>query len=469
MPSRSLVLCLVVPCLAAACGKTNLDSRDAGRDTSVPDHHPIDGGHDRGSDAPGHERRDGATDTTPDGQPLTGRHAFDTTVKLSYAPAMPASGVPGTLPATATVTSIVDATAGWMVIGGEGQGSSAAITVSAGGGLAAGPMTLVLPFAGACDGVATFRFGGVQASIGSDGKLRGTAAGFANYVVGDVAYSQNVTAILDGVPDTTRPALPIRTAGVLDPLSPARFAASEPLPAGAKAQLVDTDGMTIELVPDLSSDGAAAFITAFRVPWVLRFGGHYHLVVNQLADFAGNQASPQGPPLVTLAASPLLTDGGFESTPAGMMGDALIFGVGDLPVISGTQSVYLNDTPGQARSLTFRLAVSPGDKAVRLAYRVTSTYQGFGEFFGTILIGSPGSNTVSVSFLPIGSPTTTVTRTGGGSLTIGPVATLELPLPETMPDTSATEVVLRISTTSSGCGLAPPSGGLIIDDVRVGS
>jgi len=108
--------------------------------------------------------------------------------------------------------------------------------------------------------------------------------------------------------------------------------------------------------------------------------------------------------------------------------------------------------------------VSPGDKAVRFAYRVTSTYQGFGEFFGTIVIGSTGSNTASMSYLPIGSPTTTVTRTGGATLTIGPVATVEIPLP----DTSATEVAVRISTTSSGCGLAPPSGGLIIDDVRVG-
>lgn len=468
MASRSLLIWVVVPCLAAACGKTNLDSRDAGRDTSGPDQHAMDAAHDSGgTDVPAHPARDGAADATPDGPALAGARAFDVVLKLTPTPPL-SVGFAADFPTSAMATLVLDRTAGWLLVGAQGEGSTATVAPSAGGLAAATPVSLDVPYGGACQGVATLQFNALKVMLDGDGNLHGTATGFATYYVTDVGYSQAVSATLDGVPDTTRPVLPIPTAGALDPLVPARLAVSEPLPAAAKAQLVGADGTVVELSPELPQSGSPFFVTAFRVPYVLPFGGSFHLAVGGVVDFAGNQASPPNAPLVTLAASPLLTDGGFESTAAGMLGDALIFGAGELPVISGTQSLSLgggNGPPWQSGgTVTFRLTVAPGDKAVRFSYRVVSMYQGATSFLGTVLVGSTGSKPVS-AYLPTGTPTTTVVRASGGTSIIGPVASAEIPLP----DPSATEVVLRISTLLPSCGgPLPPGGGLILDDVRVG-
>jgi hypothetical protein len=438
MPRRPRLIWCLIACVASGCGKSSLGSRDAGRD-------------------------DGATDVTPDAAPVGGRHAFDVTVKLAFTSPLSAGTFGTDFPTSATATLVVDTTAGWLVIGGEGQGSTAMIAASGSALVLATPVTLYVPFSGACNGVATLDLSALSVTIGPDGKLHGTATGTARYLVGDVGYNQALTATLDGVPDMTRPALPIRTAGVLDPLAPARFAVSEPLPAGAKAQLVAFDGVAVELIPEMSQTGAPVIVTAFRVPSVLPFGGSYRLALDQVVDFAGNQAAQQqSPPLGTLAAPPLLADGGFETTPVGAMGDATVFAAGDLPVISGAQSLYLS--PGYGQSLTFRLLVTPGSRSVFFSYRVTSTYDTVAGFFGTIVVGSAGSSIGSRSQLPVGTPTTKISQTGGTTLTIGPVSTAELSLP----DPRATEVVLKIVTPASGCGLRPPAGGLIIDDVRGG-
>jgi hypothetical protein len=349
-----------------------------------------------------------------------------------------------------------------LVIGGEGQGSRSAIAVTGTAVAVLTTVTLYVPFPYACNGVATLQFSALNVTVGSDGKLYGAATGVASYIVTDTGFNQAFAATLDGVPDTTRPALLVRTAGVLDPLAPARFAVSEPLPAGAKAQLVAADGGIVELVPETSPTGDPVIITAFRVPSVLPFGASYRLALDQVVDFAGNHAGQQSPPLVTLAAPPLLADAGFETTPVGAMGDAIVFAAGDLPVISGAHSLYL--PPGYGQVVTFRLLVTPGSKSVLFSYRVTSTSDVAGGFFGTMVVGSVGANIGARSQLPMGTPTTKVTGTAGTTLTVGPVAAAEIPLP----DPSATEVVLKIITPASGCGLRPPAGGLIIDDVRVG-
>ncbi|HVY37058.1 MAG TPA: hypothetical protein VHM31_03965 [Polyangia bacterium] len=448
---------------------------------SVADRHPVDaaldrqfvdaahdGGHDGGIDGPGHVTRDGATDATHDGLPPAGRRAFDVIVKLTFTPPLSGGNFGSNFPTTATATLVLDEAAGWLLIGGEGQGSTAKV-ISTGGGLtAATPVTVSVPYNGACQGSASLQFSALNVTVGSDGKLHGSATGFAYYLVTDVGYTQAITATLEGVPDTTRPALPIRSTAALDPLTPARFTVSEPLPADAKVQLVAADGTFVELPPEMPQTASPpAFITGFRVPVVLPFGGTFHLAVDQMFDFAGNQGSPQAAPLVTLAAPPLLTEGGFESTPAGMTSGGLVFAAGDLPVISGTQSFYVdgNGLPFQSgASVTFRLAVTPGDKAVHFSYRVTSTLQQPTGFAGTIVLGSSGSKPMTAPYLPTGTPTTMITR-AGSSLTIGPVSAAAIPLP----DTSATEVVLRISTPSSSCG-GPVrlGGGLIIDDLRAG-
>lgn len=279
MPSRSLVICSVVACLVPACGKTSLVSRDAGRDTSPPDHHVFDAAADGGTDAPGRPRSDAAIDVTPDAGPLAGRYAFDVTVKLTFT-SPPAAGAFVTFPTSAMATLVLDTTAGWLVLGGEGQGSRSAIAVTGTAVAALAPVTLYVPFSYACNGVATLQFSALNMTVGVDGRLHGTASGTASYIASDTGIDQALAATLDGVPDTTRPALPIRTAGVLDPLAPARFAVSEPLPAGAKAQLVAADGGVVELVPEMSQTGVPAIITAFRVPSVLPFGASYRLALD---------------------------------------------------------------------------------------------------------------------------------------------------------------------------------------------
>jgi len=479
MTRPAYLLFAVVAFPAVGCGSSHLDSRDAARDTGVDGHRSPDAARDGGPDGPSDAARDAtsdaardatsdaardatsdaARDATVDAVVLTGRHAFDVTAKLAVTPSQ--SGGSSSFPTTAHATLVLDATAGWLLIGAGGQGSSTATTASGGTVSIATPVSLAVPFSGACDGQATLRFATLAVTVDGDGRLHGAGSGLASYIVGDVGYSQAFTATLDGLPDATPPSLPIDTAGVLDPLAPARFAVSEPLPPSSKAHLVGADGSLVDLWPEVPSDASPAFITAFRVPFALAYGASYQVVVDQMVDFAGNQALPPKTALSTLTAPALLTDGGFETTTG--LDASLISSGGDLPVISGTKSFYLNASVWQGSTVSFRLAVHPGDKVVHFSYRVTSTYPS-GSFYGAIVIGSAGAPVASLATLPLGTPTTTVTRSDGSTLTIGPVSTLEL----TLPDATASEVVLKISTALSGCGLPPPRAGLIIDELSAG-
>src|SRR6185312_8217301 len=384
-------------------------------------------------DAPRDAAQDATADATRDAAAdaivLTGRHAFDVNVVLAVTPSTSLPSGPTSFPTTAHATLVLDASAGWLLIGAVGQGSSAAATASGSALSIAAPVSLAVPFSGACDGRATLRFATLAVTVDGAGRLHGTGSGLASYIVGDLGYNQAFTATLDGLPDATPPSLPLDTAGVLDPLASARFAVSEPLPAGAKAQLVAADGSLFDLSPEMSSDGSPAFVTAFRVPVALAFGASYQVVLDQMVDFAGNQALPPKTPLATLAAPALLTDGGFETTTG--LDTSLISSGGDLPVISGTKSLYLD--PGmfawQGSAVSFRLAVHPGDRAVRFSYRVASSYQS-GIFYGAIVIGSAGAPIASLATLPQGTPTTMLTRSNGTTVTLGPVSSFELPLPD---------------------------------------
>lgn len=450
MARRWLPLFAILASPAAGCGSNRLDARDAARDR----------GADTSPDASADAARDAVSDGASDAAGLTGRRAFDVTVTLTAAsPSFPSG--PNSFPTSAKATVVVDTTAGWLLMGGVGQGSTTTIAATGDKLAIAAPVTLVVPFANACNGGITLNFASLELAVDSSGRLQGTGTGQASYITGDVGYNQTFTATLDGAPDATPPSLVLGT-GVLDPLAPARLAASEPLPPGTKARLVAADGSIVELSPEVPAVAAPAFVVAFRVPFALSFGGSYQVALDQMADFAGNHAvATQAPPLVTPAAPALLTDGGFESTTG--MDSALISAGGDLPVISGTKSYYLPAGTWQAGSVTFRLPVHAGDQAVHFSYRVVSMYQSAG-FYGAIVVASAGAPIASLSQLPMGTPTTTVTSASGGTLTVGLVSTLDL----TLPDASAPEVFLRISGASSGCGLPPPSAGLIIDDVGAG-
>lgn len=392
----------------------------------------------------------------------TGRRSFDVTVTATIT-ASAASGSPAPSTPTCKLTTstlVVDATAGWLLLGGNGQGVAAPIRRNAGTLAISAPLTFDVWRHPSCQESMRLQFETLNLTIDGEGKVRGRGAGKAETLSGDVVYSYDFTAALDGVPDTTAPALG-GTSGVLDPLKPARFPISEPLPAGATARLMAADGSVVELKAEVQ-DGGPGFVTAFQVPSVLPFGGSYRFVLDSMGDFAGNRASPvQGPPLTTPAAPALFTDGGFEMTPTGMLGGGRVFAAGDLPALSGTKSLYVYPYPTLFGPVIFRLAVQPGDKVVRFSYRATSMYSGGFYFWGTVAIGSPGSPVASLTHLPFGEPHTMLPSAVGGTSTLGPLSTAELPLP----DPGAREVVLEIFGTEVGGGESQT--GLIIDDLRV--
>jgi hypothetical protein len=458
-PRRLLFTILALS--AVGCGSSRLDPHDASRDAPADDHPAIDAPRDGGADAATDAAPDARSDATPDAPVLTGRQAFDVTLNLTFMPPSSASGY-SAFPTTAQASVVVDATAGWLLIGGGGQGSAAMTSGTGEMRAVAAPVSLFVPVPGACSG-GTLAFETLQVSVDAAGHLHGTGAGTASYITGDVGYSEKFTATLEGLPDTTPPSLLLGSVSPVDPLAPGRFAASEPLPPGTKAQLVAADGTVVDLSPDVSANASPAFITGFRLPFTLAFAASYQVAFDQLIDFAGNRAvPPAAAPLTTAPAPALLADGTFETTTG--LDSGLISSTGDLPVISGTKSYYLDSAQWTGASVTFRLPVHAGDKAVRFAYRVASTYQSVG-FYGAIVVGSAGATAINaLSQVAAGTPTTMVTRANGTTLTLGPVSTVELALP----DPGATEVVLRISNAVSGCGLPPPRSGLIIDDVRVG-
>ncbi len=473
MAWRAFLFGAVAALFVLGCGKSSLTTRDAGADRPG-NKHPIDAAVDLGRDIASDVAHDAGNDRTHaavDAAPLQGRRAFDVAFTLTLAPPSPQSPSSPDFLTNVKATLVLDATERWLLTGVAGQGARAPIALDGGRVTVMTPLTLTVPSDGTCAGT-SLNFDALELTVGDDGKLHGRGTGQESYITGDVGYSRGFTAIVDGVPDTTGPALSIPTDVPLDPLAPGRFAASEPLPAGTQARLVGADGTVVALTPQIPQNVSpafvTAFVTAFLVPSVLPFGGSFHLELDQVVDFAGIQAAtPPGPSLVTASPPPLLADGSFESAPAGPTNDGIISAGGDLPVISGTKSLYLADTtPWFGWTVTFRLAVHPGDKTVRFAYRVASPYQVTGVgFYGSVVIGSVGSKVAALSSLPLGAPTTAVTRMNGTTLTLGPVATAELALP----DPSATEVVLRIATATSGCGLRPPAAGLIVDDVRVGN
>ena len=305
MTFRWLVLGAVIAVPALGCGKSSLTSADAGVDR-FRDRPPVDASRDAATTRlpiratpptpvpartpPANASSTQAATAPPIPSVLKGRRAFDVTIKLTLQPSPSTAGWSGSFPTTATATLILDATEGWVLLGGVGQGARAPIFAYGTTITVTQPLALGVPSGGTCSGT-TVAFDALKLTVADDGTLQGTGSGQESYITGDVGYSTRFTAILDGVPDTTPPAVPVATGGAFDPLAPARFAASEPLSAGAQAQLVGADGTTVNLTPQMAQDGSPPFATAFLVPTVLPFGGSFHLVLGQVVDFAGNHAS----------------------------------------------------------------------------------------------------------------------------------------------------------------------------------
>lgn len=404
-------------------------------------------------------------DASPDSAPLPARSAFDVRIKLTNDPSKEHSWPRFDLPDLAA-TLAVDVGTGSLVLGAEGHGSAAAIRRAGEALEIVAPFTVVVRFQQGCDQIGYLRFDRLRILRESSGRLSGTGVGVFSYDAADLHLEQWITASLDGTTDSTAPTLSIGDTRSLDPMVPARFAASEPLPLGTKAQLVSSDGRVVDLIAETPQEGMPVLITGFRVPSVLPFGVDYHLNLDQVVDFGGHRAGPApGPPLFSLASPPLLTDGGFESIPNQTFGDARVFSAGALPVITGTSSLFLEPGRGFPGTLTLRMDVHPGDSSLRFSYRVTARTLAPSDFVGLVAIGSVGSKVSSLRRLRGDLPVAMAPGAGDFTWMISPVFTAELPLP----DPNASEVVLRIATVGIGCDVDSmmwPSG-LIIDDLRL--
>src|SRR5204863_2654275 len=125
---------------------------------------------------------------------------------------------------------------------------------------------------------------------------RGTAAGHASFMTGDLGSAAKSADALVGIPDTVAPALDVPK-GLIDTLAPLLFAASEPLPETVTARLLPASGgPPIPLEPVVvagSVVGGPSMISGFRKPDVaLAYSQSYLIDMSDLVDLAGNAGPP---------------------------------------------------------------------------------------------------------------------------------------------------------------------------------
>jgi hypothetical protein len=136
------------------------------------------------------------------------------------------------------------------------------------------------------------------------------------------------------------------------------------------------------------------------------------------------------------------------------------------PTISGARSLYLAPTSGIPGGLSWqfalRVTLNPGDQTLRFSYQsVNPTSYGGPRFLMASVDGS------IVGFTPpvVATPATTATL-NGSQVTLGPISAAAA---YALPPGAAGELVITASPNSGGsCGglPAPPTTGMIIDDLR---
>jgi len=306
-------------------------------------------------------------------------------------------------------------------------------------------------------------------SVDAMGVLHGTGQGQASYLppTTDVGSSTVVASTLSGVPDTEPPIFAPNLGSQIGPFDFLAIAASEPLPPDTHLTLVNLHGDRIDLAPLAAGEAAFAFEPSpFRM-W--RYSDQYSLLIDGVADFAGNPAIASFI-FTTAAPPPLVAEDGFESaTGATLAGAQLLSGAG-APVISGMRSLYIppigSSAPGSTgtRQLMLRLALDPGDTVIRFAYR---TVVPAGSTTGTFAsasytLGSEAGQVVGSSPTLTSQPTTVMTIGASGNFEVGPVTTAALALPA---DAAGEVTLMRTAPGSTGLPGRPVMG-LIIDDLR---
>jgi hypothetical protein len=307
--------------------------------------------------------------------------------------------------------------------------------------------------------------------------LTGTAEGYTNYLSGDYFIQTPFTAAIAGGPDATPPSVlinaPFGFSALLpvNPLSPPSFRLTEPAAETSKARLVTSDGHAMDLVPSVNAD-ADLSVVGFQSPdVVLRYGVKYHIDASGIVDLAGVHGAASDLTFETLATPPLVAEDGFESLTTTTLGAASVIKTGSLPAITGTTSVYVSSGYGpplaqSGEPLTVRLPVQAGDTKVRFSYRIVAQNQGilgFSSVSATATVGVVDGKISHGTQFVDGGHRTMLDGVDAGTIYLGDVQTMEIPLPAG----ATNEVVFELSTLGVSCGPTPPTAGVLVDDLRV--
>jgi hypothetical protein len=398
----------------------------------------------------------GADGAPTDGAP-TGAVSFAVTSKLNTD-----AGASATTHAF-TLAVAADRTA--AILGANGAGSRAPLEATA-GGYRVPQATYFSVALGSCGGSVTYQE--MTFTLAADGTLSGTGRGSLVTFSGDVGTSVAVTMTLSGVADRVAPTFNLKSAGTLgDPFSAVSLTASEPLPDTSQPRLVGAGGAEIPFVAAATN----GFVATFNAPnKLLRFDETYRVVVDGIADFAGNAAAASSLQFTTKPAPPLIAEDGFESATGTTLGGAQVLAGSGAPTITGTHSLYIppagDGIAGRPRAtqLALRLSVAPGDTVVRFAYRIVNKSPRGGA--GLVAVASVGG-TIGTTPIATQNDAPTSAMIGGQQVSLGPVVTGEIPLPA---DAAGEIVFAQIDSgaPSASCSLPPGTlSGLIIDDLRV--
>jgi len=322
----------------------------------------------------------------------------------------------------------------------------------------------VVGLQGSCAGSEVY-YSSFQFTVdGSTGALMGSAAGLATLGVGDVAFSYKAALTFTGTRDLTGPTIDLGTS--VDPFHVPDLRASRPLPSDAIARL-SSAGEIIELLP-LQTSLELSLGFALPLAPLPRYGTAYDVMVTDWQDLAGNLGAPLGP-LTTRDAPRLVAREDFEN-PDLLSGDGTVVDASVLPPITGQRSAVLAKgqsglDPGLVSPhVSARLQVGPGSTVVRFAARPFGRFDTVSTSGITMEAGVPGGGVTTAVLPPTETTTPSTVQGPTGSLGLGDVRTIELPLPAG----ADSEVVVDLySDAPESCGLPMPPVGYLIDDMRV--
>jgi hypothetical protein len=200
-------------------------------------------------------------------------------------------------------------------------------------------------------------------SARTQGQLSGSAVGRFDYSGGgDELTSQPVTLTLSGVPDATKPTL-LAWDAVRDPFDVVYVYASEALQTNAAFFLGKDHSLPLAIddLPKLAAAPQATALFAYRS--LLPLGGSWP-ITGTGSDLSGNPVSLPTGRIRTLPDPGVLSQAGFEGDNGGIPSTAaLISGHGDVPAITGSQSLWV----AQSSRVILHLQRGAGESTLRFS------------------------------------------------------------------------------------------------------